>query len=338
MNKFLVFILLFFFISGSFTTVVSFVLASNSVENSWTAKTPMSQGRHSLGVIVVNSKIYAIGGIVDGVEGCVGTNECYDPMTDSWVTLEPMPTPRSGFVIVAYQDKIYCVGGYNKDTACLVTEVYDTVTNSWCTKASMPRSGMYLHASIIDGKFFIMYGSDLFMYDPIKDLWTAKTCMPELYMSTSVFGTVVLDNKLIVIDAYQFEADVEQKTMIYDTETDLWSKGSTSPSDVINTRFHGDAVVTTGQYAPKKIYTLHLTGNNAYDPTCNTWTPIEPMSILRSNFGVAVVDDILYIIGGYTISDIENWYTTVTPVSVNEQYVPLGYYSTLPAVTAPTSF
>jgi hypothetical protein len=144
------------------------------------------------------------------------------------------------------------------------------------------------------------------MYDPVKDSWTAKACMPDLYMSTSVFGTVVLDNKLIAIDAYRFEADVEQKIMIYDPITDVWSEGFVSPPNVINTRFYGGAVLTTGQYAPQKIYTIHLAGNNAYDPIHHTWVAIEPMTTTRSNFGVAVIDDILYVIGGYVSSDIGN--------------------------------
>jgi hypothetical protein len=61
MSKNIPFILLFMFISGSFIITFKPVLASDTIENSWRAKTPMTQARTGLGV-VVDGKIYAIGG------------------------------------------------------------------------------------------------------------------------------------------------------------------------------------------------------------------------------------------------------------------------------------
>ncbi|MDR2720192.1 MAG: hypothetical protein LBC03_05275 [Nitrososphaerota archaeon] len=91
-NRFLVFVLLFFFVSGSFTVVFSSVSASEVVEDSWNTKKSMSQARYGLGVVAVEGKIYAIGGATslntyDGsMGGFVGTNECYDPTSDTWTT------------------------------------------------------------------------------------------------------------------------------------------------------------------------------------------------------------------------------------------------------------
>jgi N-acetylneuraminic acid mutarotase len=154
-------LLLFIISSGSVVTIFSSVSAPELVEDSWNPKTPMSQARAGLGVVAVDGKIYAIGGITDDVEGCVGVNECYDPVTDSWVTLASMPTSRFGFAIVEYQGIIYCIGGVTGKSGMYnnlgINEVYDIATDSWSTKASMPRSGMYLHASIIDGKFLVVF-------------------------------------------------------------------------------------------------------------------------------------------------------------------------------------
>ncbi|MDR2708019.1 MAG: hypothetical protein LBB87_04675 [Nitrososphaerota archaeon] len=41
----------------------------------------------------------------------------------------------------------------------------------------------------------------------------------------------------------------------------------------------------------------------------------------RQNFGVAVVDDILYAIGGASIRG--------TPLALNEQYIPIGYFDAI---------
>jgi len=40
-----------------------------------------------------------------------------------------------------------------------------------------------------------------------------------------------------------------------------------------------------------------------YDPTLDTWTPVSKMSIRRANFGVGVLDSVMYAIGGYDGSD-----------------------------------
>jgi N-acetylneuraminic acid mutarotase len=145
MNKVLVCILAFFFISGSFVTVFKPVSASKLVADSWNTKTPMTQARSSLGVIAVDDKIYAIGGQIDAGH-YVDTNECYDTKTDTWVTLESMPTPKMRFAIAEYQGKIYCIGGVVDYTTwpdgsifslikCSLNEVYNVATDSWSTKA-----------------------------------------------------------------------------------------------------------------------------------------------------------------------------------------------------------
>jgi len=53
------------------------------------------------------------------------------------------------------------------------------------------------------------------------------------------------------------------------------------------------------------------------------------MPKLRRNFGVAVVDDVLYAIGGYSYTSQSGM---VTPVAVNEQYIPIGYGTVPPVV------
>jgi N-acetylneuraminic acid mutarotase len=243
----------------------------------------MSQARWGLGVVAVADKIYDIGGL--SVDGYVGTNERYDTTTDTWFTLEPMPAPRIDFGIVAYQKKIYCIGGYSYDKdgnfeGGKLTEVYDTLTNNWTAKAAYPYGNFGLDANVVDGKIFVVSGYDLFMYDPVDDSWTKKSDMPERYRSISGFGSVVLDDKIVVVDAYHFEADSKPKILFYDPKTDLWNKGQVGS---LYATFRGNAVVTTGRYAPQNIYALNLAVNNVYDPIRNTWLTAETMELCKNN-------------------------------------------------------
>ena len=335
MNKIVSILLIFFFISGPFAVAVSPVSASELVADSWTTKTPMTQARASLGVVAVENRIYAIGGytsdIVDEyniVGNYWGTNECYDPETDTWVTLEPMPTPRAGFAIAEYKGKIYCIGGTNLVN---VVEVYDVATNRWNTKAPVPcdvRDATNLHViGVIDGKIFVINGVNLYLYtyDIFADSWTTKTIGLTLSWGTGFVSTVV-DDKIIVIGKYGEHTSLEQKVLIYEPKSDIWSETKST----IDTHYDNSGAATTGRYAPKRVYVLGTLGNYAYDPVSNDWTTVATLPSDRIDFGVAVVDDILYVIGGYTITwgydQFGNFRSFDHFSSLNEQYIPIGYH------------
>jgi N-acetylneuraminic acid mutarotase len=260
-----------------------------------------------------------------------------------------MPTSRSNFAIAAYQGKIYCIGGEVLDEPGAyrmyrVVEVYDIVTDSWSVKNDAPFDGLGIQAQVIDGKIFVIKGQNLFMYNPITDEWTQKISIPrpdDISNDSVPFAifSVVVDNKIMIYFKYLPEGSssippnrLKGKIMIYDAKTDAWSE-VTKFSEVISGIVWG----TTGVYAPKKVYisgqsyndygTEDTFGTWIYDPVKNTWSAvkIDPTTLpitYRDQFGVAVVDDILYVIGGK-----DAWGYDV--FSYNEQYVPNGYDSSI---------
>ncbi|MDR2700185.1 MAG: hypothetical protein LBC12_05185 [Nitrososphaerota archaeon] len=332
MNNFVPFVLIFFFITGLFVVAFNSVSAAELFEDSWNTKAPMSHSRSDFGVVTVNGKICAIGGYTSYSDGIGGLNECYDPVTDTWATLEPMSTPRAGFAIAEYKCKIYCIGGENLVN---VVEAYNVVTNSWSTQAPVPSNtsnAFRLHASVLNGKIFVINKGDLcvYMYDPVADFWTEKNRVLAAHLSWghSIVLTVV-DGKMIVIGEFYSGPSYpyEQKVLIYDPKTDTWNEAN---STVIDTLHNFAGAATTGRYAPKRVYILGETGNYAYDPANNDRTTIVALPTDREGFGIAVIDDVLYIIGGYTISWGHSQFGSVgfaTLSALNEQYVPIGYHA-----------
>lgn len=106
---------------------------------------------------------------------------------------------------------------------------------------------------------------------------------------------------------------------------------------------------TIGIKAPPRVYVLGVVAqktpnapvNQVYDPRTDTWTTVAAMPTIRIDFGVAVVNDTLYVIGGLLVSytyDSTGKYiqsSQATPTNINEQYIPLGY-GTLHPTTSPT--
>jgi N-acetylneuraminic acid mutarotase len=328
-------ILVLVFLTAS--SAIAFTPVSAAYPGSWTSKAPMQVARSSLGVAVVNEKIYAMGGFVEN--GVVtGTNEEYNPASDTWTFKTPMPTPRGGFAIAVCQNKIYCIGGYANGSSTGINEVYDLVTDSWESKASMPTARWALQANVVNGKIYLIggyvpddsaFGHSISalneVYDPATDSWITKTPMPT---ATSSSASVAVDNKIYVTGGIGPEQPGSGLNQIYDAATDKWSQGATPLWGI----GYGAAGATTGVNALKRIYFVSGNGTQVYDPMNDKWTFGDTMPTSRLSLAVAVVNDRLYAIGGITVKYVgfERQAATGemyedTFYATNEQYTPFGY-------------
>jgi len=339
-------LLVLIFLVALFAVQVKLVSAASS--DSWAMKTPIPTQRYGLGAAVVNGKIYAVGGILlhGPINTRTGINEEYNPITDTWTNQTSMPTARVDFGIAVYQNKIYCIGGSTSNAGVTgINEVYDPATDTWETKSPMPTPRGQMTASTVDDKIYVIGGivdplngriSDLNeVYDPATDTWTTKSSLPN---AVSEYASAVVNDKIYVIGGYNGNGS-SYLTQIYNPATDTWSNGSQLPSNPKG-YYPGGAGATTGVYAPKRIYVfggseaglmgMSLNTTLVYDPEKDAWSYGARMITGRSNMGVAVVDDVLYTIGGGI------WWGSYT--GANEQYTPIGYgtvNSPEPTATAP---
>ena len=326
----------------SFSLSIITVPCVLGIEDSWVSKAPMHQARSGLRVAVVKDKIYAIGGA--NQEGFSATTEEYDPATNTWTFKAPMPTARSAFGIAVYQNKIYCIGGYADGFSATgvneaytgVNEVYDPATNTWETKTPMSTPRLNIQANVVNGEIYVIggipNGTVNEVYDPATDTWFTNASIPT---AVSSYASAVVDNKIYVITS--------NLNQIYHIENDSWSYGAPPPSPAVL----ASAGATTGVFTPERIYvfgadadlpywqlTLRNFTTQSYDPKTNNWKACASMPTGRFDAGVAVVNDTLYVIGGFTIKFSSDRFTlnpSITYSTVNEQYIPIGHIPEFPS-------
>jgi len=336
MNKKLIHVVLVLLVISMFLPILRFPVVGAG-ENEWTGMASMPTARGGLGVAVVNGKIYAIGGVDNDAQ--LAVNEEYDPATDTWRARAPMPTARSGFAVAVFQNKIYVIGGTVGDSANLgftgATEVYDPATNSWKSNAAMPTPRADLCASVVNGKIYLIGGKEYWgdgplyhevnvneVYDPVSNSWTTGSRIP-----IPVFGyaSAVVDDKIYVFGgARQLLEEFNNlsfvgSNQVYDAVNDMWSSGTGLP----DAGSFAAAEATRGLTAPKRVYVVggfsqasYSNVVHVYDSERDAWSAGASMLTARGYLGLAVVDDVLYAIGGF---DGENW------LDVNERYLPVGY-------------
>ncbi len=336
------------------------VSGADVAEDTWVTKASMHVARGGLGVAAVKGKVYAIGGstvqtklssYVSG--GIVNVNEEYDPATNTWNTKKPMPTPRAYFATAVYENRVYCIGGFTgwsttsaaAENATPVNEVYDPVEDSWTSMSPMPIAAAKLKANVVNDKIYLLGGNANpalnQAYDPKTDSWTIAATIPD---TSFLFGSAVIGDIIYALVGFSGKIGFNSQIRIYNPAADNWSSGTTGLHDL-----NSVVTATTGVMSPRRIYALggwatmatnsDGTGsqpfggqpersNQIYNPQSDSWTLGAAKPSGQQDFGVAVIDDRLYVIGGL----VERYPITfgwslrdVTPTAENELYTPIGY-------------
>ena len=147
----------------------------------------MSQKRSGHASVVLDGKIYAMGGYDGAVK--LNTVEVYDPQADSWQRVASMPQRMCDHAAVAMGGKIYVTGG---ETNALVSlnsvYVYDPQTDAWTQLASMGTARRSHASAAVGGKLYVFGGRDASepggerlstaeVYDPASDSWAPVTSL-----------------------------------------------------------------------------------------------------------------------------------------------------------------
>lgn len=297
------------FVTGSLPAPAGYTYTGiTGAPDTWATRAPMPTARYGLAVGVVNSQVYAIGGL-GNFFGLLNANEMYDAVTDTWATKAPMPTARWSLAVAVVNNQIYAMGGFGSDFLD-TNEVYDAAANTWTSKASMPTARQNLAvgvvSSLVSTQIYAIGGdgtagilNTVEMYDPATDTWTPKASMPTA-RDRLVVG--VVNSQIYAIGGYNSNNNLWLNTVeVYDPATDTWVTKAPMPTA------RGNLAVAV---VNNQIYAIGGDGNGGggnavllntvemYDPASNLWASRLVMPTARDSLAAGVVNNRIYAVGG----------------------------------------
>jgi N-acetylneuraminic acid mutarotase len=152
--------------AGSFSTVSSNIDEWDPASG-WTAKATMKKQRMDHQAVLLNNKIYIIGGLGGSVDpnNCVPMQsvEVYDPATNRLDTAASLNTGRWYFGAAEANGKIYAIGGlysFETDSSLASVEEYDPAQNAWIIKAALLTARFGCAAVSWQGKIYVVGGAE----------------------------------------------------------------------------------------------------------------------------------------------------------------------------------
>ncbi len=315
---------------GLAAVVLSHLAIVNTAAHEWSVITQLPTHRTGFSTVVVDGKIYLIGGTLFGNDrrGPFGMSlvEVYDPETNSWERLADMPTARSDPKMAVVDGKIYVLAGYaGKDRGMdfkflNVAEMYDPETDTWVRNQDMPTPRIQFGVGVVAGKIYTIGGLvdpkkpedpwrvDLVeVYDPISDTWAKRAKMPT--KRDGVRAAVIRDIIYAIGGAGWPQIGAGGPSLgtieAYEPRINRWTK----KPDMPNLRA-GFSIVVIGD----KIYLIggfdvqvggigrgqQLTSIEVYEPVTEKWRLIPTTPTVEHPFGVVAVNGKIYVFGGYT--------------------------------------
>ncbi len=307
-------------IVGLAAVILFHVTIENTAAKKWEVVSQLPTGRSAFSTAVVEGKIYVIGGTLFENESSgpfgLPTVEVYNPENNSWKKVADMPTPRSNAGAAVVDGKIYVVGGLaatdrrmESNKILKVVEVYDPQTDTWESKQDMSEPRLSFGIGVVDRKIYVMGGANFFenqwrldhveVYNPDTDVWHNR---PSLLTRRDGFETAVVEDSIYVIGGRGWPSIAQNGPYLATIDVyepgNRWRKKTDLPSlrYGFSTVVVGDEIYLIGGLE-SAAFDQHVKTVESYHPKAEMWRIRKPMPIGNTPFGVATVNQKIYILG-----------------------------------------
>ncbi len=213
---------------------IASALVYDPANDSWKELAPMPTARGSACAVVVDGKIYVIGGAHANIPGkppteplwvgvpqiVTGAVEEYDPATNTWRSRASMPTGRNHFLAAVVDGKIYAINGRLGTSFVTMSDVTDIVeefdpkTDIWRYMGRSPTKRGDVAGGVYNGRIYVTGGEyeeprgkvtfwAFEAYDPKSNTWQV---LPHVQIARHGFVGGFIGNELHVAGG-SFQSD-----------------------------------------------------------------------------------------------------------------------------------
>jgi hypothetical protein len=221
--------------------------AYDPMTDSWKSVAPLPRNLDHIQGVVLDGRIYYVGGLAGWPKPAVDLVHVYDPGTNRFSTRRRMPRARGAGGVVAHAGKIYYAGGLQEGRAVAWFDVYDPKRDSWSRLPDMPRARDHFQAVVVGGKLYAIGGRDSELgkeysetdaFDFATGRWS--TGLAPIPTRRGGFAAAVLGDEILVVGGEDADG-AHREVEAYDVRRDRWRA-----LDPMPTPRHGIQAVVCG--------------------------------------------------------------------------------------------
>ena len=280
-----------------------------TLEPRWESRTPLTQPRGRMAVVLDGDSIISIGG--EGEDGALATVAAYDLRFNEWTSLADLPEPLANSAAAILDETIYVAGGSRTEAGVDVIsdrfQRYDAESDKWEPLFALPIGLAGSALVTIDETLYLMGGWDgQRMRDEIWRLDLDETgdkpagtweFITRLESPRAFFGATAVDDELYVVGGYDGQQELSDATRYNLTEG---TKQSLPP---LATPRGGISLVydDLALYALGGGWTYPMDNHERFDPSTNVWSSFpSPIQGEWRHLGAVSKDGRLNLLGGWS--------------------------------------
>ncbi|HIA47702.1 MAG TPA: hypothetical protein EYN96_06965 [Candidatus Hydrogenedentes bacterium] len=289
-----------------------------NAQDEWKKLPDMVVEKWEAGTIVLDDKLYFLGGYTQGVKSSK-LSHIFDPKDGSWTPIQDLPSAISHINLVLDGRTIWFAGGFKDGyKGHTIAEVwsYDVDKNRYTAAPLLPETRGGGGLALVGRKLHYIGGlkADRDTDSPdhwVLDLddwaegsarWANAAPMP---VPRNQFSCVTFQGKIYAIGG-QFHHDSEQldqsRVDIYDPETDSWSEGPSLPKGhshgEAGTFVHGNRIFMVGGHTTAKGESKKIDPDILALSPGGQWELVGKLPMPLSSPAAAIIGGKLYVGGG----------------------------------------
>jgi len=239
------------------------------IRGEWQDMPGMLARRAYLSAVTVDGSIYAIGGSSDG--RTLNTIEVFDPEKNQWeywFQMPPMQTKRAMHASAVGGGKLYVCGGFDGMRDLATVEAFDPRTNVWARASNMDTGRSYLACAPTQGFIYAIGGQN-----------RLSDSGPRAHSTVEVFD----------LYSERWNEAPAMKT----------GRLGLAASTVLGTDDQEYIYAIGGSDGENVLNTVECFNPRGGPEQRGVWSEAPPMHMPRLGHSAAVVDNCIYVIGGF---------------------------------------